>query len=309
MKAIVLQSSKENDFKMLDVKRPQINDDEFLLKVEALGLGVHDGEFFPRTIDYPYVIGIEAAGTVLELGKNVSNYKKGDRLAVVSMMQEKGGVWAEYAAVSKDSLIVEIPEKMSFEHAAAVLVAGNTVLKALAALDLQAGDHLFVVGGSGAIGTFAIQLAHKMGVIVSASASLENSDYMKRLGATITVDYKDPFWIKKMNEVRPEGQDAVLAIPRNTSTESMKVLKDNGKLLSVSYDQLSPQSRVKVLEIPYGLNVQEDLEALMKQLASGELHLEIESVVPFEDAISTLLLKAKQHARGKTVITMKGLND
>lgn len=309
MKAIVLQSSKQNDFARIEVEKPLINDDEFLLKVEAIGLGIHDGYFFPENIEYPYVIGIEASGTVEKLGRNVENYNKGDRLAVVSMMQTKGGVWAEYAAISKDSLILKIPEAMSFEKAAGVLVSGNTVLKAFSALNLKKGDHLFVVGGSGAIGTFAIQIAKQQGIIVSASASLENSDYMKELGASFTANYNDRFWIAKMNKVRPEGQDAVMAIPKNTSLESLKVLKNGGKIISISNDQIPSQNRVEVVQIPYVLSVQKELEDLMNKIAINEIHIEIEKVYIFDEAIAALASKSKQNARGKSVITLSAKND
>lgn len=307
MKAIVIQSSKLNDFRMMDLAVPSISDDEFLLEVKAIGLGIHDGYFFPENIDYPYVIGIEAAGIVDKVGSNVKEFQKGDRLAVVSMMQSKGGVWAEYAAVSRDSLIIKIPDAMSFIDASAVLVAGNTVLKALSALNLKKGDHLFIAGGSGAIGTFAIQLAHQQGIIVSASASKENSGYMKELGATTVVNYKDPFWIETMNKIKPLGQDAVMAIPRNTSSKSLKVLKDGGKIISISNDQISPQDRVEVVDIPYQLDVKNELKDLMKNLSSGKLHLEIEEVFSFDEALTALASKSKQHARGKSVITLEPL--
>ena len=309
MKAVVLKSSNNNDFDIMDLDIPNINDDELLLKVKAIGVGVHDGYFFPQEMNFPYVIGIEASGIVEKLGSNIKDFRIGDRLALVSMMQSKGGVWAEYAAISMDSLIVKIPNEMSFVEAASVLVAGNTVLKALRALDLKKGDHLFIAGGSGAIGTLAIQLAKKQGLIVSASASLENHDYMKDLGAKVTVDYKDPFWIEALNKLRPGGQDAVLAIARNTSTECMKVLKDDGKILSVSNDRISNQDRVRVVDIPYQLDVQKELEEMMDDLVKGKLQIEIEKVFPFREALSALASKSKQHARGKTVISLENLND
>lgn len=305
MKAIVLKSADLNDFEKMEVDIPDINDDELLLRVKAIGLGVHDGYFFPEKISYPYVIGIEASGVVEKTGKNIKDYQVGDRIAVVSMMQSKGGVWAEYAAITKDSLIVKMPKNMSFNNAAGVLVAGNTVLKALSALKLKKDDRLFVAGGSGAIGSLAIQLAHEQGVIVSASASKENSNYMKSLGAKYTVDYNDPFWINVINDHRPEGQDAVMAIPRNTSLESMKVLRNGGKIISISNDQIDAQNRVEIIKIPYNLNVKEELDYLMDNIATGKIHLEIEHVYKFDEAITALASKSKQHARGKSIITLE----
>lgn len=309
MKAVVIKSSKENDFELMDLKIPKIDEDEFLLKVKALGVGVHDGYFFPKNIHYPYVIGIEAAGVVDQVGGNILDFKVGDRLAVVSMMQDKGGVWAGYAVISKDALIVRIPHGVSFVDAAAVLVAGNTALKALFALDLKAKDHLLIVGGSGAIGSLAIQLAKQEGILVSALASKENESYMKKLGATWTFDYNDPFWIDAFNEIKPEGADAIMAIPRNTSSGSLKALKDGGKIISISKDQIPDQNRVLLVDIPYSLDVQKKLVVLMENLVSGKIVVEIEKIYPFKEAIKALTSKTKQHARGKTIITTEDLHD
>lgn len=142
----------------MDVPRPSPGTDEILVKIAAIGVGVHDEYFHAADVAYPYVVGIEGAGDVEAVGYGVTSVKPGDRIAFVSFMQPKGGVWAEYAVISADSLILRVPDGMSFEQSAALPVAGNTVLKALVLARLKSGETLFVAGGAGALGTLLIQI-------------------------------------------------------------------------------------------------------------------------------------------------------
>lgn len=95
---------------------------------------------------------------------------------------------------------------------------------------------LFIAGGSGAIGTVAIQLARQRGWHVAASASKPNHDYMLSLGAHKVVDYGNPHWREQILEWMPNGVDAVLAVQPGTSAESLPVVKDGGTLVSISGD-------------------------------------------------------------------------
>lgn len=156
MRAFVKVRADADEIEPAEVAIPQIDDDELLVRVEAVGVGVHDAYFLPSDAPYPLPIGIEAAGVVEQVGSAVRAHRPGDRIAFVSAMQPKGGTWAEYAAVRANSLIVSVPANLGFVEAAAVPVAGNTALRAVNALgDRPAGGSLFVAGGSGAIGTLA----------------------------------------------------------------------------------------------------------------------------------------------------------
>lgn len=158
-----------------------------------MGVGIHDSYFLPNDAKYPFPIGIEAAGVIEEIGSEVRGHRPEERIAFVSSMQPKGGTWAEYVAVKATSLIMPIPTGLGFVEAAAIPVAGNTALKALGTLATAPVDgSLFIAGGSGAIGTVAIQLARQRGWHVAASASKPNHDYMLSLGAHKVVDYGNP---------------------------------------------------------------------------------------------------------------------
>lgn len=304
MKAFVKQSAGSNDIALLQMPVPRIGEDEILVEVQAIGVGIHDEYFLPRDITYPYVIGIEAAGVVQELGDNVSSYEIGDRIAFVSMMQPKGGTWAEYVAVNKDSLSYRIPENMTFEQAAAIPVAGNTALKAIKPLPLQSGDSLFIAGASGAIGTFLIQLAKEKGYSVACSASKKNHQYMKDLGADFTVDYNDVDWQQQIMRWMPGGVDAAIAVQPGTTADSMKVVRDNGQVTSISGDQVTSERGITTGIVSHQLDIREELDHMVKRLADNEMELVIEEVYPFAEAVEALKKTQTRHARGKLVVSM-----
>ncbi|MDW0108720.1 NADP-dependent oxidoreductase [Sporosarcina aquimarina] len=305
MKAFVKRSAATDDIALEEVNVPTIHEDELLVRVKAVGVGIHDSYFLPKEMNYPYPIGIEAAGIVEDTGSQVTQYKKGDRIAFVSMMQPKGGTWAEFAVVQQDSLILPIPENMVFAEAAAVPVAGNTVLRALTALHLNAGDSVFIAGASGAIGTFAIQFAKARGWKVAGSASPKNHDYMKSLGAETTVDYNDPNWADQIREWQPNGVDAAIAIQPGTGTDSMHVVKDGGTVITISGDRIEPERGIHAAFVPHKVDVRNEVEEVIQKIADGTYQLVIEQTYPFEQGLEALKKTQTRHARGKLVLTLE----
>lgn len=268
-----------------------------------MGVGIHDSYFLPNDAKYPFPIGIEAAGVIEEIGSEVRGHRPEERIAFVSSMQPKGGTWAEYVAVKATSLIMPIPTGLGFVEAAAIPVAGNTALKALGTLATAPVDgSLFIAGGSGAIGTVAIQLARQRGWHVAASASKPNHDYMLSLGAHKIVDYGNPHWREQILEWMPNGVDAVLAVQPGTSAESLPVVKDGGTLVSISGDAHISERGIHMTGVPYQMDVLDDLVQLMEQIAAGEIHLELEQVYPFADALAALAKVQTRRARGKLVL-------
>lgn len=255
-------------------------------------------------MEFPYPIGIEAAGIIEEVGSESVEFSVGERVSFISMMQPKGGTWAEYAVASKDSLLLKIPDEMTFTTAATIPVAGNTVLKAFRGLSLKQGDSLFIAGASGAIGTFGIQLAKQRGIHVAGSASVKNHDYMRSLGADLTVDYHDSNWPEQVKNWKPDGVDAALAIQPDTGETSMKVVKNGGVIVPVSDYQLHGERNISVRPLINQVDVRDELETMMKQIAKNEMQLTIEQTYPFEKALDALQKTTTRHARGSLVISM-----
>ncbi len=306
MKAFIIPHLGEQAVELADVPVPQIDAGEMLIAVRAVGVGIHDSSFLPADACYPYPIGIEAAGVIREVGSTVSGRMAGDRVTFVSSMQPKGGTWAEFVAVTAESLIIPIPAGMDFVEAAAVPVAGNTVLKAFHALPAAStGGSIFIAGGSGAIGTLAIQIARRRGWRIAASASEGNHDYMRWLGAEHTVDYHDPNWREQVLKWRPNGVDAAMAIQPGTSAESLPVVKDGGSLISISGDALISHRGIHMTGIPYQIDVRDEMENLLAAIVAGDMHLELEHVYPFAEALAALAKVQTRRARGKIVLRLK----
>ncbi|MDO5737048.1 MAG: NADP-dependent oxidoreductase [Propionibacteriaceae bacterium] len=304
MKAFVIPSPDQG-VELARVPVPGIGTDELLVRIHAVGVGIHDSYFLPPEISYPFPIGIEAAGVIEEVGADVTSWHPGARVAFVSSMQAKGGTWAEYAVVRADAMIVPIPEALSFEQAAAVPVAGNTALKVFRVLaSVPEGGSVFVAGASGAIGTFVIQLARARGWQVAGSASRRNHDYLTSLGAAKVVDYHDASWPEEILEWSPGGVDAAVAIQPNTTADSMRVVKDGGTVVTVSGDQVAPTRGVRIEMPPHTVDVREELSAFMQQIADEEVHLTIEHVFAFDDALQALAKVQTRSARGKTVLSL-----
>jgi len=305
MNAFVKRSATEYGMEFRDMPVPDLGDTELLIRVRAIGVGVHDGYFVPPAAPYPYVIGIEAAGIIERIGGAVTTYQPGERIAFVSAMQPKGGTWAEYAVVESRSLLVRIPDGTTFEEAAAVPVAGNTAIRALMCVDLKAGETLFIAGGSGAIGTFAIQLATAKGYRVAASASARNHRYLESLGAEKVVDYRDPDWPKQLLSWSPDGVGAAIGVQPGTAQQSECAVRRGGTIVAVSGDQFVPERGAVLKQLPVDVDVTAAVQQLMDQVGSGSVRLEIQRVYPFSEAPNALAQAGTRHTRGKLVLTLE----
>lgn len=303
MQAYIRVDATSNAVEFQEVTVPQIDSHEVLIKMSAFGVGIHDRYFIPNDITFPYVIGIEGSGTILELGDEVKDFNINDRVILSSSLLSKGGCWARCAVVPKDN-IVRLPDTIDFEEGAALPVAGKTAMECIRELDLTAGETLFIAGASGAIGTMVIQLAHNKGVRIIASASKKNHDYMKSLGADVTVDYNDANWKQTVLDSTANGVDVALAIQPDTAKDSMDVVKDNGTVITVSGDSINQERGIIVKQIEHKLTFQEALGDILDMVESGKLKIVIEKKYTFEQALEALEKTETRHARGKRVVTI-----
>ena len=263
---------------------PTVAMDELLDQVHAVGVGVHDSHFLPP--DTPYPIGIEGAGVVID--SDVPGHYPGDRIAFVSAMQATGGTWAEYAVVEARSLILPVPAVLGLIEATALPVAGNTTMRALAALQhLPHGAHVFVAGGSGAIGTLTVQLAQRCGWRLVASASERN----QRLPA-LTRRRTDPWWPDAVRQWAAGGVDAAVAIQPGTTEQSMGVVANGGYVVGVSGDAVTPERGARRGTVPHDVAVHEDLVRLLDEVADGRIQAQAAVQPPSVGMTAPLTLTA-----------------
>jgi NADPH:quinone reductase-like Zn-dependent oxidoreductase len=305
VRAFVKADGTGTNFELADVDVPTIGDNQLLVRVYAVGVGIHDSYFLPDDVIYPYPIGIEGAGVVEAVATGVTEYRLGDRIAFVSSMQTKGGTWAEFAVVDSSSLILRVPADVDFVEAVALPVAGGTCLRAIAALShLPSGASLFVAGGAGAIGSLTIQIARQHGWRVAASASARNHDYMRSLGAQAVVDYHDADWTDQVRRWQPDGVDAAIAVQPDTTFDSMRVVKDGGTAITISGDTVTPQRGIHVEMVAHEPDVREQLSQLLRDVGEKKVHLELEHVYRFDQAAEALARVQTRHVRGKLALRL-----
>lgn len=305
MKAYARMDSANMLVRLIDVPVPEIAEDEVLVALETFGVGIHDRYFIPADATFPYVIGVEGVGRIAAAGSQVTDHRIGERVAFTSPMHPKGGTWAEYAAVKRTGLIA-LRDDLASVEAATVPIAGRTALQGVADLDLSPGETLFIAGASGAIGTFAIQLAVAQGVHVAGSASPRNHDYMRSLGAEMAVDYNAAGWQAQVRDWSGGGVDAALAIQPKTEADAIKVVRDDGRVITVSgYDgKVLSERGITIAQMTFLHAGQQEVERLLSAIADGSIRVTIEAEYPFDRALEALEKTETRHARGKLVVKM-----
>jgi NADPH:quinone reductase len=203
---------------------PEVGPDEVLIRVESAGVGVWDpfereGGFakeYNVEPKFPYVLGSDGAGTIAAVGERVNaggqaRFKEGDRVYAFSLMNPKGGCYAEYVAVKADD-VSPIPGKLTTQQAGAMPVDAMTALRGLDdTLHLKPGESVMIFGASGGIGHLALQLAKRMGARVLAVASgADGVALCRRLGADAVVDGHKDDVATAARQFAPDGLDAAL---------------------------------------------------------------------------------------------------
>ncbi len=301
MKAYVRSGSDSDLVSPAEVPIPEVGDGEALVRVHAIGVGLHDRYFIPPDARFPYVIGIEASGTVDQVGSDVQSVSPGDRVIASSAMNPKGGTWAEFVVVDEASL-TRMPDGLGFPEAACIPVAGKTAVESLHTLDLESGDTLFVAGASGAIGTLVVQIAAARGIRVAGSASVRNHDYLLSLGAEKAVDSSAADWQGQIRQWAEGGVDAVLAIQPGTAVDSEPAVREGGHIVTVSGDAFEPERDIRVEQFVHRADVGDEMAELVEAIAAGLLMV-LERSHPFEEAVAALEKTETRHARGKVVVT------
>jgi NADPH:quinone reductase-like Zn-dependent oxidoreductase len=233
MKAVVAHEYGAPEvLKFEEVPRPEPNGDEALVRVIASSVNPAD----PLTLSgkyakefgthLPLIPGYDIAGVVEKTGADVTKLKVGDRVYGYPTF---GGAWADYVTV-KEWEVAAKPKSLSFVESAAVPMGALTAWQSLVDVaKLQPGQTILIHGGSGGVGSFAIQIAKARGARVIATASTANQDLLKQLGADVAVDYT-----KTKFEDVAKDVDAVLdPVGKDTLARSYDVVKKGGIVMSL----------------------------------------------------------------------------
>jgi NADPH:quinone reductase-like Zn-dependent oxidoreductase len=304
MKAVVAHEYGAPEvLKFEEVPRPEPNDDEALVRVIASSVNPAD----PLTLSgkyarefgthLPLIPGYDIAGVVEKTGGSVTKLRVGD---AVYGYPNFGGGWADYVTV-KESEVAAKPKSLNFVESAAVPMGALTAWQALVDVaKLQPGQTVLIHGGSGGVGSFAIQIAKARGARVIATASTANQDLLKQLGADVAVDYT-----KTKFEDVAKDVDAVLdPVGKDTLAHSYGVVKKGGIVMSL-VARPDPVELKKHEIHGAGISVHpdaEDLAEIAQLIDAGKIKPMVTQVLPLSEAIAAQQQAATHHTRGKVVL-------
>ncbi|MCM3154051.1 NAD(P)-dependent alcohol dehydrogenase [Priestia megaterium] len=244
MKAMVCTKYGKPDVLQLEeVENPIPKENEILIKIHATT--VTSGDCRVRSFNSPLllwlpmrivlglrkprksILGVELAGEVEDVGKNVTRFKKGDQLFAMTGM--KFGGYAEYICLPEKGTIAVKPENVTCEEAASISFGGTTALHFFRKGNIQAGQKVLIYGASGAVGTAAVQLASYYGAEVTGVCSAKNSELVKSLGADRVINYQHENFTEK-----EERYDLIFdAVGKITKNQCQEALALNGRFVSV----------------------------------------------------------------------------
>lgn len=240
MKAIVCTKYGSPEvLKLKQIEKPTPKSNEVLIKIHSTSINSGDvrirkaNPFIIRLIfgwkkPRKSILGVIVSGEIEAIGKNVTNYKVGDKVFGSTGMNF--GTYAEYVAVSEDATLALIPSNLTYEEAAAIPFGATASLHFLRKATIKPGHHILIYGASGALGTAAIQLAKSFGTKVTAVCSTTNIDLVKRLGADNVIDYTQEEFTKRNTKY-----DIIYdTVNKSPFCDSYRSLKKRGKLLLAS---------------------------------------------------------------------------
>jgi NADPH:quinone reductase-like Zn-dependent oxidoreductase len=323
MKAIVQDTYGSTDVLELgEIDTPEIADDEVLVRVHAAGVDrgvwhVMAGLPYPlrlagyglRTPKNP-VPGMDMAGVVEAVGKNVTRFQPGDEVFGIGK-----GTFAEYTRVLENKLAPK-PANLTFEQAAVVAISGSTALQGLRDHgQVQPGQKVLIIGASGGVGTYAVQLAKAFGAEVTAVCSTTKVELVRSLGADQVIDY-----MRVDFAAGEQHYDVILDIGGNATLSRLRsVLSPTGTLVIAGGETggrwlggSDRQIRAVLLSRFVGQTLRafvnsenhEDLIVLTGLIESGKVTPVIDRRYPLAEAPKAIRYLQEGHARGKVVITI-----
>ncbi len=322
MKALVLDKpGKPRSLRIANMPVPEPGPGEVRVKVEAVGLNPVDYKVAATGVpdwEYPFILGLDVAGTVDATGDAVQDCRIGDNVFYHGNLAKPGG-YAEYA-IAPAHILGKKPEDVSFADAAALPCAGMTAYQILSRKIPVKPDHKILIhAAAGGVGGFAVQIARNMGLEIMATCSKRNFDHVKALGAQHVIDYNTEDVTRRVLDItKGRGADiAINTVDPETATTDMERLAFAGHLACVvglpDFSVIEPFTRgLSIHESVLGgahlsgdRKSQEDLASMANELISmvreGKIVSLLREAISLEEIPQALARLEERHVTGKIV--------
>jgi len=302
-----------------EVDQPSPSDDHVLVRVHAAALNPADwhrtegkipmlrqAHGDPEPIDP--AMGVDCSGTVVALGKDVTRFTVGD-----AVFGAAKGAFAEYA-VARETNLAHKPEKVSFVDAAAVPTAGLTALQGLRDHGrLVPGQRVLVIGASGGVGVYAVQIAKSLDAHVTAVCSTRNTELARSIGADDVIDYTAQDWdhtgpydlILDMVGNRPFDMYLKNLVPTGRMVSVGALGMETTEFLAKLMDYKASGQDNKVLNFIAQFRAN-DLATLARLMMSGAIRSVIDRTFPLEETAAAMTMQGSKHISGKVVVRVEG---
>ncbi len=318
MKAVIITKYGPPEvLKLQEVEKPTINENQVLIKIHATSVTPMD--YRMRSAKAPLwpisrimmgfwkpkqkIPGNEFAGEIVEIGKKITKYKKGDKVFGFCL-----NVYAEYCTASEKSNIELIPQTSSYNEGTSIAFGGVTALTFLKELaNIQSGQKILINGASGGVGVFAVQLAKHFGAEITGVCSTKNVDLVLSLGADRVIDYtKDDF----TKETEHKYDIIFDVVGKSSFSKCKKLLTEEGIYINIvpSYRlliQMFWTSKVGKKKVITGMaSVNDNLLLLKELIESKKLRVVIDKTYSLEQIVDAHAYAEKGHKVGSVVITL-----
>jgi len=319
MKAIRIYEFGEPEvMKIVEVERPVPTAGEILVKIYAASVNPADyiirrggNEGLKPLLKLPMALGIDGAGIVEEIGREVTEFKKGDR--VYGVPNYLDGSYTEYLA-AKSNQFALMPKTISFNEAASLPACARMAWNGMVEkAKVQARQSVLIHGAAGGIGSLALQFAKAYGAYVIGTASAHNADFLRQLGADEVIDYNT----QKFEDIVRDIDVVFNATPTSSVDEALRlrsvpVLKEGGIFVCThgvwpndEFKALLARKNATVMMAGVDINHQHCFTELAKLIDAGKVKPIVSKVYPWEQAAEAHRDSETKHVRGKVVLEIR----
>jgi NADPH:quinone reductase len=309
MRAVTLEAFDAAPALRDDLPDPTAAADGVVVRVHASSVNPVDNAIAAGMLremvdhDFPVVLGRDYAGTVEEVGEDVDRYAVGDEVFGFILHANPTvheGSWAELVALTPEMQVAPKPASVDLPTAGVTPLSGIAAIAAVDALALSEGETILIVGATGGVGSFAVQLAARAGATVVATALLEDADYLRELGVTERLDRNGDV-VAAVRDGHPDGVDALLDLVSYAPGEFDGALRDGARVASPNSAAGEGPGRTNVMAVPS----EENLRRLAALLDDGTLRVHVHDTFELVRATDALHALATEHVRGKLAISVR----